>query len=484
MRLAPGLSVAGFTEEHRQQRKRSSSNRGGGSASAASQSRATGVFSSVRATTTPVKRQDATQHNRLVDVRRNGGLVDGGCGEDGVHRADKNFAILQSLCRSRGIGGTELSGTSNTSRRNSRGSSSCCTDDNNGNNNSNNVESNNNSHHCPPSSHSFGLLNTSNVDPFGDDNYGSSDAVGRNSVKKGNSANTRGTGIETNVPGEESLILVTRVGGARASKSENPSDDYGDDGIVDGNRVSIEDGSSSIENSNSSSNLDSNSSNNTDGNSSSNKGSSSSSHGGSSNGDSNVATLNGSFPLGGGAVGKEVAATATTAAAQLLQRLWADNEKERTPPSSNARPGPLRSRVLLHVCAGPGASLAVREALARGEPQSDDGGGSCEGGGGDYGLLSPEGSGKTESDQGNGGRRAFGSATAAGADNREGVGCKVGGCTVVALGSLREDGAFCIAEIDVPKRGRGGSGGGGTGWSVGSVEFGRIDYEGVQEGQS
>ncbi|CBN80166.1 expressed unknown protein [Ectocarpus siliculosus] len=105
--------------------------------------------------------------------------------------------------------------------------------------------------------------------------------------------------------------------------------------------------------------------------------------------------------------------------------------------------------LLLHACAGPGTLLAVREALEEGGAEPVGGGGA----GGD-------------------------------GDCARGVGCRVGGgTTVAALGSLRQHGAYCVVELDmpatVPPGPRSGNGSGGVGakegWSVASVAFGRVE---------
>ncbi|CAM9552305.1 unnamed protein product [Ectocarpus sp. 13 AM-2016] len=103
--------------------------------------------------------------------------------------------------------------------------------------------------------------------------------------------------------------------------------------------------------------------------------------------------------------------------------------------------------LLLHACAGPGTLLAVREALEEGRAEPVGGGGA--GGDGDC----------------------------------AGVGCKVsGGTTVAALGSLRQHGAYCVVELDMPTTvppgptsDSGGGGGAREGWSVASVTFGRVE---------
>ena len=54
-----------------------------------------------------------------------------------------------------------------------------------------------------------------------------------------------------------------------------------------------------------------------------------------------------------------------------------------------------------------------------------------------------------------------------------GVGCRVGGCTVTALGSLRDRGAYCVVELAMPRRT--GHGTISSGWSVAGVQFGTLE---------
>eukprot|EP00752_Nemacystus_decipiens_P017908 g16053.t1 len=151
--------------------------------------------------------------------------------------------------------------------------------------------------------------------------------------------------------------------------------------------------------------------------------------------------------------------------------------------------------VLLHVCAGPGAILAVREAISEGDSRKNQQQRGHGGGGGVDGVLaSPilrprEGEGETD------GEGLVGAGVADGAGPGEsgvavedgssaGIGCRIAGCTVTALGSLREHGAYCVVELAMPRREQQGGGGAhavGSGWSVAEVHFGRV---GVEDGGS
>lgn len=128
-----------------------------------------------------------------------------------------------------------------------------------------------------------------------------------------------------------------------------------------------------------------------------------------------------------------------------------------------------RGRVILHACAGPGAFRAVREALAGGVPGVVCSLPSAEalrgrGSGPGAGDLAGVGDGQIEGVNATGGED--------GEKEGEGLGCRIGECAVAALGSLREDGAYCVVELEMPRAA--GGGGDGIGWSVASVDFGRI----------
>lgn len=157
---------------------------------------------------------------------------------------------------------------------------------------------------------------------------------------------------------------------------------------------------------------------------------------------------------------------------------------------------PRKRTVLLHVCSGPGSILAVRQVLAEESRKTrvsvfhalnvgEQGGVSdvhrknCGGGGG-------SGGGGTEN---------------------EGIGCRLGGTTVAALGSLRRHGAYCVVELGFPNTavdggddygaGGGSNGGkegegersgvgapGGLGWFVVSIKFGRVDVPRMDGGET
>lgn len=140
---------------------------------------------------------------------------------------------------------------------------------------------------------------------------------------------------------------------------------------------------------------------------------------------------------GDGAVDPKVS---EAAAAAQLQRLWLDEDRRvRSEKRASGDEQELTGKILLHACSGPGASLAVRQALGE--------------------------DGKEQR------RRQGFPRTEGGTVGGEGVGCRIGGCTVVALGSLRSSGEYCIVELDMPSRSQTQDDGG---WSVAGVEFGRI----------
>ena len=192
---------------------------------------------------------------------------------------------------------------------------------------------------------------------------------------------------------------------------------------------------------------------------------------------------------GGSAISPRAVAAAFAAAAsraegraeteaRLLHRLWAERlargrRRGGSRPAVTSRGGEEEGgRVLLHACAGPGAARAVREALASGRRG--------ELGAVPLALSSEEKEKPLRGEFSHGGREANGHVgdsrpgTGLEGESGGGLGCKIGGCTVVALGSLREQGAFCVVEFDVPSFGGAGEGNGGEGWSVACVEFGRV----------
>eukprot|EP00903_Cladosiphon_okamuranus_P011198 g10566.t2 len=146
-----------------------------------------------------------------------------------------------------------------------------------------------------------------------------------------------------------------------------------------------------------------------------------------------------------------------------------------------------RGGILLHLCAGPGASRAVSEALSEGsgEEGREEQDPHCRSGGG-FASPTPEqeqGAGAGREGRGldagasgveNGPSRKADGADAGsngGSGGSEGIACEVGGCTAVALGSLREDGAYCVVELAMPTRRTIAS----SGWSVAGVQFGTVD---------
>lgn len=185
---------------------------------------------------------------------------------------------------------------------------------------------------------------------------------------------------------------------------------------------------------------------------------------------------------------------AAVATARRLQRFWdrcaalakaVENDAANTMNRGATVAAARRRSVLLHVCSGPGATRAVQQALARGE-------------GGKAGAVvvpicaSNQEVGEEakaeyvfEEETGRGRRRDG----AGGGGVKGGVACRIGGTTVAALGSLRKDGVYCVVELGLPvtdngggsakgaAQGRGGESGGigVTRWSVASVRFGQID---------
>ncbi|CAB1114501.1 unnamed protein product [Ectocarpus sp. CCAP 1310/34] len=154
-----------------------------------------------------------------------------------------------------------------------------------------------------------------------------------------------------------------------------------------------------------------------------------------------------------GAAGPTALEDQAAATAARLRLLWTEQAMVVGPESGprgleEGGGGGGGGGLLLHACAGPGTFLAVREALEEGGAEPVGGGGA--GGDGDC----------------------------------AGVGCRVGGgATVAALGSLRQHGAYCVVELDmptpVPPGPRSGNESGGVGakegWSVASVAFGRVE---------
>ncbi|CAM9962736.1 unnamed protein product, partial [Pylaiella littoralis] len=155
---------------------------------------------------------------------------------------------------------------------------------------------------------------------------------------------------------------------------------------------------------------------------------------------------------GGNATAAEAeAATAAamdeTVTAARLRQLWVQEGQQAADvrKKNNEEDGGGGGTLLLHVCSGPGAFLAVHEALSEG------------------------GAGQQLQHQ-HGQDPAAAATAAAMSSSAAGIGCRVGGCTVVALGSLREHGAYCVVELAVPL-----PSGGTRQWSVASVDFGRIE---------
>lgn len=209
--------------------------------------------------------------------------------------------------------------------------------------------------------------------------------------------------------------------------------------------------------------------------------------------------------------GEEVASVNTKIAANRLRRLWrsasapcqqAGCAPDGTGPSSlggsvEGSGAPIKGKnrsLLLHVCAGPGAFLAVRQALTQGgrhaTPLSPINGGSGSSNEGAYAESPSSHGGGVSSDK----RGRIGEA---GSSEIAGTGCRIGGTTVTALGSLRRHGAYCVVELDLPRTAIGcgttlrvssdtceGSAGGdgGEGWSVASVKFGLVDVPGLGNG--
>lgn len=253
-------------------------------------------------------------------------------------------------------------------------------------------------------------------------------------------------------------------------------------------------------------------------------------------------------------------ATRSEATAQRLRRLWraeregdedegplpqaAQTEQEKGSSRGSGGNGDVRHgrdrragrgaggrTILLHVVAGPGAFLAVREAIAAGEASvlplscscSDSGsshlasslsysaannvGSTCSSSPGEAGadddvVVAPISKLKEKVEQGVDGSVAESCCDVASvpvllegrkAENERGgdetgMGCRVlgrggggsggrvggrddpDGVTVAALGSLRRDGAYCVMKLGLPQR----EGGVKRGWSVAGVEFGRI----------
>lgn len=178
------------------------------------------------------------------------------------------------------------------------------------------------------------------------------------------------------------------------------------------------------------------------------------------------------------------------AAARLLRRLWAQEASRKRRRSVSAAAdviadrdgGTERGGLLLHVCAGPGAARAVREMLASGQANKLD-------------SLSAEEASSSPSPPGgkvNGSVNMLKEVKATleleecmPAKGR-GLGCRIGDFTVVALGSLREEGAHCVVELGFPENLEGVSVRGKgdmdvRGWSVASVRFGRVGIPSVGE---
>ena len=182
----------------------------------------------------------------------------------------------------------------------------------------------------------------------------------------------------------------------------------------------------------------------------------------------------------------EAAAARAEAASARLRLLWALEEKR-----LDSGDGVQGGGVLLHACSGPGALRAVQEAIREGakgvmgdassvyeaclprgctENVGDGRGSSSSSRGGDAAAISTAAASAVAADSPSVGQVAVRGEGQG--EEKGGVGCRIGGCTVVGLGSLRQHGAFCVVELNMP--GVGGEGGQG-GWSVAGVEFGKID---------
>lgn len=196
------------------------------------------------------------------------------------------------------------------------------------------------------------------------------------------------------------------------------------------------------------------------------------------------------------------------AGARLLQRLWTQeaSRKRRRGVSAAAagraagvgvdREGGTLGRterggLLLHVCAGPGAVRAVGEMLASGQANGLDSLSAEEAsplssppGGKVFHQDGVEANGPVDTLQEVKAKLELGERICA--KGVGGLGCRIGDFTVVALGSLREEGAHCVVELGFPENLEGASVRGKEDmdvreWSVASVRFGRVGIPSVGE---
>lgn len=213
---------------------------------------------------------------------------------------------------------------------------------------------------------------------------------------------------------------------------------------------------------------------------------------GSSGNSGSVATIaasKGTRTRDGFSTDDEATAAAAAVTAARLGHLWAQQGgaaatrvAEGDSNSNGSAEGGLKvshaGGLLLHVCAGPGAILAVREALSAGAGEEATEQHGRQGHGGAVALPIPRGREEREGEGlvpgvDNNGRnsQADGGESSSGI----GIGCKIGGCTVAALGSLREHGAYCVAELAMPRRGGDAATTSSSSWSVADVQFGKVD---------